>query len=246
MTSNATLITEERAYTLVKAGLQKINISIDSPDRAIHDQIRGVPGGWERATQGFRYLRRYLKPGRMRINTVIGQLNYASLVTLPDLAAELGADRLNLIPMDEHTADLQRLNQRQIAHYNRCIAPVIARKALKLGLIQQEQDAYPFGRVSRDTAHSLHGHYARGYYNQHPCFAPWTHALIDHVGRVSLCCMMPNKPVIGDLRQQSFKEIWQGEAFASLRRTRHLPQFEACTHCDMFLKENQQLATLLA
>jgi molybdenum cofactor biosynthesis enzyme MoaA len=40
-------------------------------------------------------------------------------------------------------------------------------------------------------------------YNNHPCFAPWTHALIDRVGRVSVCCMMPNKPIIGDLRQQS-------------------------------------------
>jgi len=45
--------------------------------------------------------------------------------------------------------------------------------------------------------------YARDYNNNHPCFAPWTHALIDRVGRVSVCCMMLNKPIIGDLRQQS-------------------------------------------
>ncbi|WP_445176338.1 SPASM domain-containing protein [Microcoleus sp.] len=42
---------------------------------------------------------------------------------------------------------------------------------------------------------------------------------MDRVGRVSVCCMMPNKPIIGDLMQQSFKEIWTGENFAALRQT---------------------------
>ncbi len=53
--------------------------------------------------------------------------------------------------------------------------------------------------------------------------------------------MMPNKPVIGDLRQQSFRDIWQGDTYTALRRATHLPQFEACQRCDMFLKENQAL-----
>jgi MoaA/NifB/PqqE/SkfB family radical SAM enzyme len=60
--------------------------------------------------------------------------------------------------------------------------------------------------------------YARNYYNNHPCFAPWNPALLDRVGRVSICCMVANKPIIGDLRQQSFKEIWSGANFAALRQ----------------------------
>jgi MoaA/NifB/PqqE/SkfB family radical SAM enzyme len=51
---------------------------------------------------GFQYLRALLKPGAMRINTIITQLNYNSLVDLPDLAADLGADQINLIAMDEN------------------------------------------------------------------------------------------------------------------------------------------------
>jgi MoaA/NifB/PqqE/SkfB family radical SAM enzyme len=51
---------------------------------------------------GFQYLRALLKPGTMRINTIITQLNYNSLVDLPDLAAELGANQINLIAMDEN------------------------------------------------------------------------------------------------------------------------------------------------
>jgi len=31
--------------------------------------------------------------------------------------------------------------------------------------------------------------YALGYYRTHPCFAPFTHALVDHDGSVYVCCM---------------------------------------------------------
>jgi hypothetical protein len=70
-------------------------------------------------------------------------------------------------------------------------------------LIPQVKEAYAFGSTPSETVQSLEGLYARDYYNNHPCFAPWTHALIDQVGTVSVCCMMPNKPIIGNLRQQS-------------------------------------------
>jgi radical SAM protein with 4Fe4S-binding SPASM domain len=83
------------------------------------------------------------------------------------------------------------------------------------------------------------------YNNNHPCFAPWAHALIDRVGRVSVCCMMPNQPIIGDLRQQSFKEIWTGEKFAALRQTQNSPRWETCQKCDMFLENNRRLAEIL-
>ncbi len=245
MTTNATLITEKRAYSLSKAGLRKVNISIDSPNPNIHDRLRGVNGGWQKATKGFRYLRKWLKSGGMRINTVISQLNYASLVELPSLAAALEADRLNLIPLDENTNDLHCMSREQILDYNDRIAPIIAKKALAVGLIQQEREAYPFGTTAEELSNSAAGFYAQGYYNHHQCFAPWTHALIDHLGQVSICCMMPNSPIIGDLRQQSFTEIWTGETYTALRRSQHLPQFETCRHCDMFLQQNRQLNAIL-
>ncbi|NJL02474.1 MAG: radical SAM protein [Spirulinaceae cyanobacterium SM2_1_0] len=246
MTSNGTRIDAERARALVAAGLRKINISLDSPEPALHDQARGVPGAWEKAVAACRHLRPWLRPGGLQLNTVISALNYASLGRLPDLAIALGVDRLNLIPLDEHTPDIQRLSPAQIQDYNRRIGPVIARKALSAGLLSKVAQAYPFGGDRAAHEQSSAGHYAHGYYEDHPCFAPWTHCLIDHVGRVSVCCMLPNQPVIGDLRTASFREIWTGDAFAALRRTQNLPLFDTCRHCDMFIAANQQLSALVA
>jgi MoaA/NifB/PqqE/SkfB family radical SAM enzyme len=245
MTTNATLLTRDRATALAEAGLRAANISIDSPDPRLHDRMRGLKGSWKQAVKGFRRLRRALKKGRVRINTVVGRLNYASLVDLPEMAADLGADFINLIPIDEHTGELQRLNKRQILDYNERIAPVIAERALALGLIQQPSQAYPFGVTHPAVERSKLGLYARGYYEDHPCFAPWTHALIDHLGRVSVCCMLREGPILGDLRQQSFNEIWTGAGYTALRTQTDLPLFPTCRRCDDFLDENRQLAALL-
>ncbi|MDY6782329.1 MAG: radical SAM protein [Cyanobacteriota bacterium] len=245
MTTNATLIDGDRAYSLTQAGLRKVNISIDSPYPDIHDKIRGIPGAWTKATAGFQYLRPWLKSGRMQINTVVHQLNYLSLIDLPDFAVSLGADRINLIPMDEHTPDFQRLTLEQIQDYNQRIAPVIAEKGVKFGLIDNPKKAYIFGETAAEIEQSLTGRYAHSYYDSHLCFAPWTHALIDHIGQVSVCCMLPNSPIIGDLRSSSFTEIWNGEAYQALRNPTYLPLFETCRNCDMFLENNRRLEELV-
>lgn len=241
MTTNATRIDSDRAYRLTQAGLRKVNISIDSPDPMIHNQIRGVAGAWEKTVAGFRFLRPWLKKGRMQINTVVNQLNYASLIHLPEFATSLGCDRINLIPMDEHTPDLQRLTREQILDYNARIAPKISEEGLARGLIKDSSLAYPFGVTEAEFDQTINGKYGQNYYDHHPCYAPWTHALIDQVGRVKVCCMMPNQPVLGDLRVSSFTEIWTGKAFSALRDRTKRPLFETCRQCDMFVENNRQL-----
>jgi MoaA/NifB/PqqE/SkfB family radical SAM enzyme len=53
MTTNATRIDLKWAKSLAKAGLRKVNISIDSPEASIHDRIRGIPGAWEKPSRDF-------------------------------------------------------------------------------------------------------------------------------------------------------------------------------------------------
>jgi MoaA/NifB/PqqE/SkfB family radical SAM enzyme len=161
MTTNATRIDLKRAKSLAKAGWRKVNISIGSPESSIHDRIKRVPGAWEKTIAGFQYLRTLLKPGAMRINTVITQLNYNSLVDLPGLAGDLGADQINLIAMDENTLDFQRLIVAQIIDYNQRVAPIFAEKAIARNLIRQVKEEYPFGSTPSEIVQSLEELYAR-------------------------------------------------------------------------------------
>ena len=247
MTSNGTLIDKSSARQLVESGLRGINISIDSPDRKIHDRIRGVRGAWKTACKAVEYLRRYAHKGKItiRINTVVGRSNYASLTAMPDLAHTLGADTLNLIALDDHCGEHLSPRKADLLRYNAEIAPQIAERALALGLFRNPDEVYIFGKSANDLKNARRGQYARGYYATHPCHAPWMHSLIDYNGLIYVCCMTREqiKP-LGDLKKSTFSEIWNGNAYAQIRTQMHPPRLAPCLRCDDFLIENRRLTQL--
>jgi MoaA/NifB/PqqE/SkfB family radical SAM enzyme len=244
MTSNGTLIDKVKAKELVESGLRGINISIDSPIRKMHEKIRGVEGSWKLTTRAVEYLRKYARKGKLtiRINTVVSRENFDTLETLPDVASELGADGINLIPVDDHCGEHLSLRKKDIAYFNENIAPRIADRAMELGLIVSEEDAFPFGQDEEAVKLARAGRYALGYYKKHPCYAPWTHTLIDHAGMVYVCCMTREQiPPLGDLKKSSFKEIWEGLAYQRIRLQMHPPSLPMCQRCDDFIVENKTI-----
>ncbi len=73
-----------------------------------------------------------------------------------------------------------------------------------------------------------------------PCILPFTQMVVRPSGQVSLCCNDAlGKATLGDLREQSLREIWFGQPYAALRqglaeqgRTSH----PLCRQCD-FVKQ---------
>jgi radical SAM protein with 4Fe4S-binding SPASM domain len=248
LTTNGTRVDKLLARQLVESGLRSVNLSIDSPNRKIHDRMRGVDGAWKKACRAVGYFQRYAHKGKLaiRINTVISRSNYASLAGLPDFTKKLGADFINLIPVDGHSNESLLLHRDQIQEFNAAIAPQIAERGLALGLIQAEDQAYPFGHSAPELKRARKGEYALGWYDRHPCFAPWTHSLIDFNGNVYPCCMTRGRmDPIGNLSQESFNQVWFGKAYQTIRRQMFPPQLPACRRCDDFLYENRQLLETL-
>lgn len=249
MTTNGTLIDKHRARELVEAGLRGVNVSLDSPIRKIHEKVRAVEGSWKKTIGAIRHFGKFARKGKLnlRVNTVVNRWNFRSLSSLPVLAHSLGVQSLNLIPVDDHCGESLALSRKQICEYNQKIAPVIAEKALSYGLIAHESQAYPFGRSDVEIKHSRIGSYAQGWYEQHPCFAPWTHSLIDYNGLVYICCMTREGIVpLGDLKTATFAEIWKGPGYQAIRERMHPPQLEQCRRCDDFLEENRRLLEIAA
>ena len=244
MTTNGTLIDKVKAKRLVEGGLRGVNISIDSPICKMHEKIRGVEGSFKATVKAVELFRRYKHKGKLtiRINTVVSRTNYQTLETLPDLAHELGADGINLIPVDDHCGEVLSMRKKDIALFNTEIAPKIAERALALGLIVSDEDAFPFGRADSEVRLGRAGRYAFGYYDKHPCYAPWTHSLIDFNGNVYVCCMTRERiPPLGNIREQSFKEIWEGAAYRQIRLRMHPPALAACRRCDDFIEQNKNI-----
>jgi len=244
MTTNGTLIDKSKARRLVESGLRGVNISIDSPVRKMHEKIRGVEGSFKATLKAVQLLSRYQRKGKLtiRINTVVSRTNYQTLESLPDLAHELGAEGINLIPVDDHCGEILSMRKKDIARFNSEIAPRIAERALALGLIVSDDDAFPFGRTDSEIRLGRAGRYAFGYYDKHPCYAPWTHTLIDFNGSVYVCCMTRERiPPLGNIQDQSFREIWEGAAYRRIRLSMHPPALAACKRCDDFIEQNKHI-----
>lgn len=244
MTTNGTLVDKAKAKRLVEGGLRGVNISIDSPLRKMHERIRGVEGAFKATTKAVRLFQRYRHKGKLliRINTVVSRTNYQTLESLPDLAHELGADGINLIPVDDHCGEILSMRKKDIALFNEEIAPRIAERALTLGLIVSDEEAFPFGRSESEVRMGRAGRYAFGYYDRNPCYAPWTHSLVDFNGNVYVCCMTRERiPPIGNIRSQSFREIWEGAAYQRIRLKMHPPGLRPCKRCDDFIGENKKI-----
>ena len=244
LTTNGTLVDKEKAKALILAGLRGVNISIDSPIRKVHEKVRGVDGSFKAATKAVSLFSKYARKGKIsvRINTVVSRENYFSLATLSDLAGELGADGINLIPVDDHCGEHLAMRKKDIALFNEEVAPRIEERARELGVNIADEDAFPFGRASSEVRMGRVGRYAFGYYAQRPCYAPWTHSLVDFNGLVYVCCMTREQiPPLGDLKKQSFKEIWEGAAYRVVRQKMHPPSLKPCQRCDDFIDENKKI-----
>jgi len=97
LTTNGTIITEERADALAelaaKGFLKHISVSVDGP-KDVHDIARGLKGTFERTTEGLKRLqaaaRRKNTPLRVSINTTVAHESLEALDQMVDVAEELG------------------------------------------------------------------------------------------------------------------------------------------------------------
>src|SRR5262249_24745798 len=103
LTTNGTIITEERAEALAdlaSAGfLKHISVSVDGPGE-LHDKARGLAGTFERTCAGLKRLqeaaRRKRAPLRVSINTTVAHESLDALDRMVDVAGELGVDAIGL------------------------------------------------------------------------------------------------------------------------------------------------------
>lgn len=80
--------TRARIASLAAAGADQLAYSIDMPDAAGHDALRGVPGAFARALEAAQWTR---EAGvALQVNTVIGPWNFRQLDAMVDLVRSLG------------------------------------------------------------------------------------------------------------------------------------------------------------
>lgn len=78
---------------------------------------------------------------------------------------------------------------------------------------------------------------------QFPCEHPWNELSVAQDGRVSLCCLDYNcRAIVGDVKNQSIKEIWNGpemKAYHRLWLEGRYREIPICRDCNAFIYQSR-------
>ena len=238
LATNGTMIDFRLAQHIKRAGVVRVAVSLDGADAETHDSFRGIPGAFIRALTGFRYLKEVGLS--VQINTTVAQHNAHQLPAIYDLVLFIGADAWHtflLVPVgcglaiaDEQMVPAAEYEGILNWFYDREREGKIELKATcaphyfrvrKQRQVEEKKAAAAEGRplpVFQPAGRSRHPDLSavtRG------CLAGSGVCFISHKGQVYPCGYLPVKA--GDLRTQSFAEIWEtSPVFQLLRDTSKL------------------------
>ena len=230
MAPNGTLLDARAAARLKDCGILRCSISLDGPDAARHDLLRGVPGAFEGALKGITALRGVGLP--FQINTTVTRANLGCFKDIARLCVELGAAAWHIfllvptgrgadmadesIAAEEYESLLNwfydfrsqtpmRLKATCAPQYYR-----ILRQRAKAEGLKVTPENFGLDAVTRG------------------CLAGMGFCFVSHVGEVQPCGYLELS--CGNVRQAAFGDIWcESEVFRALRD----PSAYAgkCGHC---------------
>jgi MoaA/NifB/PqqE/SkfB family radical SAM enzyme len=247
LTTNGTIITEERAEALAelaaKGFLKHISVSVDGP-KDLHDMARGLKGTFERTTEGLRRLQQAAKrkgaPLRVSINTTVAHESLDALDQMVDVAEQLGVDAIGLNHLMFSTPEEVAETARMIDADSSVIATfVTADPGLDVAMVRRQVTALAAKCKERnilfDYRPKVHTQLMDSYYTPGTklagrCLYPFLHARVSFSGKVFFCPFI--RVEVGDLTQSSLEEVWNGERYVDMRK-RLLEHgiFPVCRRC---------------
>jgi radical SAM protein with 4Fe4S-binding SPASM domain len=237
--SNGVLLDKETVQYLRELGVDSIELSLDSVDAESHDHFRGLDGAFQKTLCAIQLCS---EAGIFTtVATTATKLNFAQSDELISLARSLGAQRVvffDLIPAGRGR-DIQDLRLSRMEHLQ--LMSLVRHECSTEGSeVFTELPQYVVysstangDSVSDDTTTALsierftvssffdcagHGNlYRRFAAYLGGCPAGRIYCNIQPNGDVTPCMFMPDYPVAGNLRNQSFQDIWNSPTFQALR-----------------------------
>jgi MoaA/NifB/PqqE/SkfB family radical SAM enzyme len=217
--TNGHFLSPGNVASLVKSGVDSVNISLDAPDAETHNRIRGNRRSFEMIGKGIEEILRQRKNGRPRIGltTVLFGSNVEKGIEMARLARELGVDSLGFIPVHEY-------------HDGSDAGEILEPREYAA----QSKEA--MDRLSAEDDGILEN--SKGYLKLFPrcfagmpsglkCYAPYNSMGVDCYGRVFPCVPFSeiDEP-IDTIRADGIPNCWRSEAYAAKRR--ELSNCQAC------------------
>ncbi len=254
LATNGTLVTRVIARRIVSAGFTRVSISLDGPDTETHDAFRRVAGAFDAAVDGFIHLKELGMS--LQVNTTVTNHNRDRLEEIYELVRKLGAaawhlfllvpvgcgleigPSLQLTPRDYEAVLwwIDELVERETMEVRATCAPHIQRVRLQRRALAEGEHVRSLKFEVRSVEPETPGTSNCELRTAQPaaalrrgCLAGSGIGFVSHRGEVFPCGYLPFKA--GDLRRQSFAEVWaDSPVFADLRDPERL--MGKCGRCE--------------
>lgn len=246
--TNGTLMSDEIIETIVNSrNCIGMLFSIDGT-KQVHDAIVGVPGAFEKTVTNIRKIicaRGHRKFPRIGINCTISEYNYTYLLETVKLAESLKVDTIRIShqwytdekSVKSHENMTKRLYgiaynsaRSHLSHTTDNInTDILIKEFLKIKSYASsiKVEFYPNLKINEVSS----------YYDpevplRHKCIYPWFNAFIQPDGNMIPCGANFTEHLIGNLKHQSFKILWNSINFKKFRSDlKKYKYFPACKRC---------------
>jgi len=222
--TNALLVTPERAEMLWRHGVRRVQISVYSSDAAIHDAITKVPGSLARSVAAIPLLQQ--RGIQVKLACPLMKQNLMAYRGVLALAESLGVPYV----LDMTITPMMDGNDAPLDHRVSvdALLPVLQDSTLQsCGTKVAPEDGFApafFGSaVSSGIETSA--------YEDLPCSAGHNSCYVSPYGEVYACVQLPMPA--GNIRKQSFRQIWEGAAVLERIRNVRESQLPLCSKCDI-------------
>lgn len=210
LNTNGTFLDDGAADRIIELGIDSVNLSLDGPDARTHDAIRGKDGNFREVLDAAgRILERRSQTERPRVKfvAVLGPDNIDSAEQLVELAATVGVDSVDFIPLhDFDRPGSSRERPRPGSGIGDNGEPSIGRRLQKLAA---------GGKLDNSSAHlELFDRALSGAPSPLRCFAGYNSLVVDGYGRIFPCVPWSNQDrSVGNVRTTPIEAFWKSAAY---------------------------------
>jgi len=230
--TNGTLLNSLIIDKLISVDWNYVRFSLDASNREVYSKLKNCSMEiFDNVINNIRYFVQKKKENnthnpKICLNYIILRENHRFIEEFVDLGLLLEVDEINFTFLSPF-GNTNLLGSESQLNRSEKIAIVKEIKA-----IEKEKKSF-------NTAISINAVEPDSLF----CYWPWRSCFINYDYLVYPCCYFRNR-AMGDIRKQSFKEIWKGDLYRHFRNTIKLNQLETeCLRCrDLVNKDNKAIA----
>lgn len=224
--TNATLLTEERAERLVRAGLAWLHVSVDGATAETYEAIRDGARFDKvcRNIAGLVRVKRRLGGDRpwVRLVFVAMRRNVDELPGVVRLAAETGVNEVWVQHLSHSFDDTDGSDDGAYVAIRRYTAAEALWDAMPPAFGEARRVADELGvqlRLPRADAEQAPA--PRRPAGEPGCDWPWRSGYVTHDGAAEPCCMVmgADRATLGQVGERSFGDVWAGPEYQAFRRS---------------------------